>query len=56
MEVKFQAIVKEVKIKALASLDKGFSVLLQGEDTNMGYLVNAPADKTAIITVHWESD
>lgn len=54
MKVNFLALVKEVKVKALISLDKGFEVKLQGEDFAMAELVNAPADNSVKVTIEWE--
>ena len=51
-EVEFNALVKEVKVKALVSLDKGVAVILQG-DANMAQLVEAPADKEVKVIVRW---
>ena len=52
MEIKFRALVKEVKAKALVSLDKGFEVKLQG-DSKMAVLVDAPADKEVEVVIKW---
>ena len=56
MKVEFQALVKELKSKALVSLDKGFEVKLRGEDPNMGLLAFAPAGTTAKITIEWKDE
>jgi len=54
MEVKFKCLVKEVKMKNLVSLDKGFEVKLQGEDKDMIFLSAAPADTIVNVTINWE--
>ena len=51
MEVQFNALIKQVKSKALVSGDKGYEVLLQGESPYMGLLVNAPADRQIICKI-----
>lgn len=53
MEVTFNAIVREVKVKALMSLDKGYQVIIQGENTEMSKLVDAPADGEVKVTISW---
>ncbi len=53
-EVKFKALVREVKAKALVSLDKGFSFMAQGEDENIKRLMDAPADQECLWTVSWD--
>lgn len=52
-EVRFNAIIREVKIKALASLDKGFQVVIQGENPEIKKLADAPADGEVEIMVKW---
>ena len=54
MIIKFSGLVKEFKSKALASMDKGYSVLIIGEDVSMRELALAPADKQVKITVEFE--
>jgi hypothetical protein len=53
MKIELQALIKEVKAKALVSLDKGYEVKLQGEDIVMADLAKAPADQKAKIMVEW---
>ena len=53
-KVKFKALIKKVTSKALASLDKGYQVTLQGGDRRMAELVNAPADEEVEITVKYK--
>jgi len=50
---KFRALVKEVHSKALVSLDKSYQILLQGEDSQMGELINAPADQEAEVIIKY---
>ena len=49
--VTFNALVKKVTIKSLASLDKGVEIVLQGEDQRMIRLVDAPPDQMVQVTV-----
>jgi hypothetical protein len=53
-KIQFQALIKKVESKALASLDKGFSFTAYGEDEGMKKLMDAPADNTVTITVEWQ--
>ena len=53
IEARFKAIIREVKVKALASLDKGFQVIIQGENPEISKLVDAPADGEVEIIVRW---
>ena len=39
--------------ESLISLDKGFSVLIIGEDKQMGKLIDCPADKQVKIIIEW---
>lgn len=52
-EVKFNAIIREVKVKALVSLDKGYQAIIQGENPEMKKLADAPADGEVEIMVKW---
>ena len=54
MKVKFDALVKECKSKALVSLDKEYEVKLQGANLNMALLAHAPADNQVKVTVEWD--
>ena len=54
MIVEFEALIKEVKAKALASLDKGYEIKIQGENENMFKLAQAPADATVTVRVEWD--
>lgn len=51
MKYKFKALIKKVTSKALVSLDKGYEVILQGGDKEMGKLIDAPADKEVEICI-----
>lgn len=49
--IKFQALIKKFTSKALASGDKGYEVVIQGEDSNMKQLADAPADSLVEISI-----
>ena len=55
-KIQFTAIVKEVKCKALVSLDKGYEIRLQGEEAEMGKAMDVPADQTANVTIEWGNE
>lgn len=44
MQVKFKALLKEIKVKSLVSGDKGYTATFQGEDHNMKMLAECPSD------------
>lgn len=54
IEIEFIALIKEVKSKALVSLDKGFEVKLQGSDKIIAKLFDAPADQEVKFKAIWE--
>jgi len=52
-KVEFSALIKEVKAKALVSLDKGYEVKIQGSNPEMAKLTQTPADGEVKITIEW---
>jgi len=55
-EITFNALIKKVTVKSLASLDKGYEVVLQGEDKGMSKLVDAPSDEQVTIKVIYSDE
>ena len=53
MKIAFRSLVKTFQSKALVSGDKGYSVTLQGEDSSMTDLANAPADQEVLVTIEY---
>ena len=53
MQIEFRALVKKVTSKALVSLDKSYQVVFEGEDKEIGKLIDAPADETVIVSVKY---
>ena len=50
-KIVFSALVKEVFAKALVSGDKGYRVILQGEDPNMFAAGAFPGDQQVRVTI-----
>ena len=53
VQVEFKALIKQVKSKALVSLDKSYEIILQGEAKAMGELVKAPSDEMVEVVISY---
>lgn len=51
-KIEFIAVVKEVKSKALVSLDKSARIILETEDLSIMDLGKWPADETVSVTIY----
>ena len=51
MSVKFEALVKDVKRRALVSGDTTYEVVLRTEDPRVAELITAPSDKNVKVEI-----
>ena len=51
--ITFTARVKRVQCKNLSSLDKGYEIVLQGEDPNMIQASGCPADSEVNVSISY---
>jgi hypothetical protein len=50
-EIKFEGIVKEIRVKALVSLDKSARILIETPDLRVLEVGTWPADETVIVVI-----